>query len=403
MAGPLAGVRVIEMSTWAALPGAGVILADMGADVVKVEDPETGGDPTRGFQLVKPAKGAGEFAPVWEQDNRNKKSVTVNVNRPEGQEILRKLLKDADIFLTSTRPATLERFKLSYQHLRDLNPRLIFAHLSGFGPKGPDSDRAGYDSICFWSRVGIALSLAEPGGNPVSPRAAMGDHTTSLTLVGAITAALYARSQTGKGQMVQTSLFHAGLWFSSVDLVSSSVTQTDAKKLARKVVGNPLVNSYKTKDGWITLVNLQSERFWDPICRAIGQPELAKDPRFATHQTRMQNGPPLIDIFDAAFTKHTTAEWIAKLDREGIRWGRMQTVLDCTKDEQAWANGYFHKLDHPEAGEVGLVTSPMQFSDTPTSVRSAAPLLGQHTEEVLLEKGYSWEDLEKLKTKGVIL
>ena len=403
MPGPLHGVRVIEMSTWAALPGAGVILSDWGADVIKVEDPETGGDPTRAFQLVKPAKGTGEFAPVWEQDNRNKKSITVNVNRPEGQEILRKLLAKADVFLTSTRPKTLERFGLSYEQLKKHNPRLIFAHLSGFGPKGPDSERAGYDSICFWSRVGVALSLAEPGGNPVSPRAAMGDHTTSLALVGAITAALYSRSQTGKGQLVQTSLFHAGLWFSSVDLVSASVTQTDARKLARKVVGNPLVNSYKTKDGWITLVNLQSDRFWEPICRTIGQPALAKDPRFATMQLRAQNGPPLIDIFDAAFAQHTTAEWIAKLDSEGIRWGRMQTILDCTKDEQAWVNGYFHKLDHPEAGEVALVTAPMQFSDTPSAIHSQAPLLGQHTEEVLLESGYSWDDLEKLKGKGVIL
>jgi crotonobetainyl-CoA:carnitine CoA-transferase CaiB-like acyl-CoA transferase len=391
------------MSTWAALPGAGVILADMGAEVVKVEDPETGGDPTRGFMLVKPPKGAGDFAPTWEQDNRNKKSVTVNVNKPEGQEILRKLLKDADVFLTSTRPATLERFKLSYDHLKKENPRLIFGHLSGFGPRGPDSDRAGYDSICFWSRVGVALSLAEPGGNPVAPRAAMGDHTTSLSLVGAVLAALYSRSQTGKGQMVQTSLFHTGLWFSSIDLVTAGVTQQDAKKLARKVVGNPLVNSYKTKDGWITLVNLQADRFWEPICRAIGQPALAKDPRFATMHLRAQNGPPLIDIFDAAFVQRTTADWISALDREGIRWGRMQTVLDCTTDEQAWANGYFHKLDHPEAGEVALVTAPMQFSDTPAAIQSHAPLLGQHTEEVLLEKGYSWEDLEKLKAKGVIL
>lgn len=403
MAGPLAGVRVIEMSTWGALPGGGAILADWGAEVIKVEEPQGGGDPARNFNVTRRPDGSGPIGPVWEQDNRNKKSATIDVNQPEGQEALRRLVKKADVFLTSTRPKTLERLNISYEHLKKVNPRLVFVHLSGFGPKGPDSERPGYDALCFWARSGTAIALAGAGNPPVGQRAAMGDHTTSIAIAAGVAAALFAREKTGKGQQVQTSLFHTGLWFTSVDQVACAHSQQDTTAMPRGVIGNPLVGSYKCKDGWLQMVNLQADRFWEPFCLAVGRPDLAKDERYSTIEKRAPHAQALMEEFQKEFEKKTVREWIPILDKYGIRWGKVQTVLEATKDEQAWANGYFTTLEHPEAGKVQLVMSPVQFSDTKPEVKSPAPMLGQHTEEVLQEAGYSWEQIEQLKEQGVIL
>ena len=402
MAGVLDGVRVIEVSTWAALPGAGAILSDWGADVTKVEDPGTGGDPVRGFNLTPTANGS-SLSPTWEQDNRNKKSVTINVRAPEGREALLRLLSDADVFLTSTRPKSLEQMRLSWEHLKEHNPRLVMAHLSGYGPKGPDSERPGYDALCFWARGGIALSLADDDAPPISPRPAFGDHITSVTVAAGVAAALYAREKTGRGQMVQLSLLHAGVWASSGDQVMAAMTNTDVFKMSRRRIGNPLTNTYQTADGWIQLVNLQADRFWEPLCRAVSRTDLIPDERFGSMEKRAEHGVDLVKLFEVEFIKRTTADWVPLLDAEGIRYGKIQTTLESVHDEQSWANGYFEKVEHPDSGSLNLVTSPMQFSENESTIRSTAPMLGQNTEEVLLEAGYSWEDLESLKDKGVIL
>ncbi|MBI3743972.1 MAG: CoA transferase [Chloroflexi bacterium] len=374
MAGPLSGVRVIEMSTWAALPGGGAILADWGAEVIKVEEPEGGGDPAREFNKVPKADGTSPIAPTWEQDNRNKKAITINVNKREGQEALHRLIKKADVFVTSTRPSTLKKLHISYDELSKINPRLIFLHLSGYGPKGPDAERPGYDALCFWARNGIGLALAKPDGSPTSQRAAMGDHTTSVTIAGGIAAALYAREKTGKGQHVQASLFHAGLWVMSADSVVASYSGRDATPMNRGVVGNPLVGTYQCKDGWLQMVNLQSDRFWQPFCEALGRQDMAKDERYSTSANRAPHAGALMAEFQKEFLKKKVEEWIPILDKHGIRWGRVQTVLGATKDPQAWANGYFKTIEHPEAGTLNLVTSPIQFSETPTEIKSIAPL-----------------------------
>jgi formyl-CoA transferase len=403
MPGPLAGVCVIEVSTWAALPGAGAILSDWGAEVIKVEEPQGGGDPVRNFNMTAKADGTAPISPTWEQDNRNKKSVTLDIAKPEGQEALKRLIKKADVFLTSTRPASLTKFGISYEHLKKVNQRLIMVHLSGFGPKGPDSDRPGYDALCFWARSGIALALAEPGARPVSQRAAMGDHTTSIAIASGVAAALYSREKTGQGQHVQASLYHTGLWFTAADQVQVAYSQKDVSKMARGVIGNPLVGSYQCKDGWLQMVNLQSDRFWEPFCMAVGRPDLAKDERYANSAKRTPHAQMLTEEFQKEFVKKGVEEWIRILDKHGIRWGRVQTVLQASGDKQAWDNGYFQTIEHPDAGKLNLVASPIQFSGTPAEIRTAAPALGQHTEEVLVEAGLSWEELEQLRQKGVIL
>ncbi len=401
--GPLSGIKVIEMSSWAALPGAGAVLSDWGAEVIKIEEPSGGGDPTRAFSLTTTASGSAQVAPVWEQNNRNKKSVTIDARRPEGQEAVRRLVAGADVFVTSTRPKSLERLGLDYARLKQVNRRLIYLHLSGYGPKGEDSDRPGFDMLCFWARTGIARSLAEPGGAPINQRPAMGDHATSLVMAGAISAALYHRERTGVGQAIQTSLLHTGLWVNSVDVFSALASGQDAASLSRWMVSNPLVNSYQTADGWVQLTNLQSDRHWAPFCRAMGRPELIDDPSFSTMERRAENGVALVQIFADEFAKRSTAEWAPDLDAEDIRWGPIQTVLEASQDPQAVINGYFASVDHVDAGPLDLVTSPAQFEEPGPGVHAPAPQLGQHTEEVLLEAGYTWEELESLKAAGVIL
>ena len=400
--GPLDGIRVIEMSTWGALPGGGAILGDWGAEVIKVEEPKGGGDPARAFALVSNTQGTGQIAPVWEQDNRNKKGVTIDVGTPEGHDAILRLIKKADVFLTSSRRPTLRKLGLAYDDLKKENPRLIMCHLSGFGPKGADADRPGYDALCFWARAGFALALA-PGDEPIGQRPALGDHVTSIAIAGGVAAALVAREKTGRGQHVQASLFHSGLWVSSVDQVTVAMTKQNIGKFTRGVAGNPLVGTFQTADGWIQMVNLQPDRYWEPFCRAAECEDLLSDPKYDSLEKRAERAGELMGIFQKSFIKRPTNEWIPRFDEHGVRWGKIQTILDASKDEQAWANGYFHPIEHPDAGSMNLVTSPIQFSDTRTSIETTAPMLGQHTEEVLLDAGFSWEELEALKDKGVIL
>ena len=404
MAGPMAGVKVIEMSTWAALPGGGAILADWGADVVKVEEPKMGGDPIRNFNMVNVAEQDGQISATWEQDNRGKKAITLDLGTKEGADVLRKLLSTADIFLTSTRPKTLERFDLSWEQLHAAYPPLIMVHLSGFGPKGDDGDRPGYDALCFWARAGFALGLAEPDAPPIGQRPAQGDHVASITIAGGVAAALYAREKTGKGTHVQTSLFHAGVWVGSPDIIRSAASQTLPFKFSRKMVTNPLVNSYKCRDGkWIQLLNLQADRFWAPLCRAMGREDLIDNPKYATMQERAKNGAELITIFDQEMAKRDLSQWFAPLDKHEIRYGIVQDALDASNDPQAWANDYYTRVEHPDVGPLQIVTSPFQFSEYETMPLGPSPMLGQNTEEVLIEAGYDFDYINTLRDKGIVL
>ena len=402
MVKPLRGVKVVELATWAALPGGAAILADWGADVVKIEDPRTG-DPLRGFHHNVGSGNGNAPPPAFEQKNRNKRNIALDVSLPEGREVIRALLAKADVFVTSMRPATLERYGLTHAELSEQNPGLVMVHLSGFGHKGPDAHRPGYDALCFWSRTGLARSLAGFDADPISQRPAQGDLTTSIAIAGGVCAALFERSQTGKGQEVLASLYGTGLWIVSSDITTTFVTGENPRKLARKDVGNPLVTTYRTKDSWVHLVNLQSERFWPPLCRAVGRQDLIDDERFSDPVKRDANGPELIEIFDDEFAKRTVDEWQPRLDAEGIRWGRVPTTLDATRDEQAWVNGYYQTIPHPDRGEMTFVSSPLQFGGEPSPIERPAAAAGQHTEEVLLEYGYSWDEINALRDKNAVL
>jgi crotonobetainyl-CoA:carnitine CoA-transferase CaiB-like acyl-CoA transferase len=398
--GPLKGLKVVEMGIWVAAPATGAVLGDWGAEVVKVENP-LGGDPVRGLMAMGVAFEP-PVNPSLELDNRNKRSVAINVQTPEGSAVVKRLLRGADVFVTNLRRNALQRAGLTYEDVRQENPRLIYAALSGYGTRGPEKDRAGFDYAAFWARAGAMASLGEPEGPPPTQRPAMGDHPAGLSLAGAICAALYHRERTGEGQEVHLSLFQAGLWMMATDIEVCLVTGMGSAPTGR-MVPNPLWNHYKAKDEkWFHLVMLQPDRYWKGFCQAIARPDLVSDERYATVFTRAQHSLEFISLLDAIFATKTCAEWGEIFDRFDLVWGPVQSVAEVVCDPQARALGAFVKVPHRTGQEIEVVRSPIEFGATPASVRHAAPELGEHTEEVLLEHGYTWEDIAALKEKGAI-
>jgi crotonobetainyl-CoA:carnitine CoA-transferase CaiB-like acyl-CoA transferase len=398
--GPLKGIRVVEMGIWVAGPAAAAVLADWGAEVIKVENP-AGGDPARalmalGLPFELPVN------PSVEVDNRNKRSATVNVQTPEGGAIVKRLLRTADVFVTNLRPAALARVGLAYEDLREANPRLIYAALSGYGTRGPEKDRAAFDYAAFWARAGAMASLGEPDRPPPSQRPAMGDHPAGLSLAGAVCAALYHRERTGDGQEIHLSLFQSGLWMMATDVQTCLVTGLSPIPTGRSVP-NPLWNHYRAKDGkWFHLVMLQADRYWASFCEAVGRADLRDDERYADIFERGKNSAELIALLDEVFATRPRSEWAEAFDRHDLVWAPVQTISDVVADPQAHALDAFATVPHRSGEDIRVLRSPVEFGATPASIRSAAPELGEHTEEVLLEHGYTWEDIAAFKEKGAI-
>ena len=400
MAGPMDGVRVVELGFWVAGPSAGGILADWGADVVKIEPKD--GDPFRGLFL----KGFGVDMPMnppFELDNRGKRSIAIDYGRPQGQRVVLELVDRADVFVTNLRLGGLARAGFDYESLSRRNPGLVYASVTGYGLEGPDRDRPAYDVGAYWSRAGIAAALAPEGTDLPYQRGAMGDHNAGMTAAGGIAAALFVRNKTGRGQLVSTSLLRVGIftlgWDTNIQLRMGAPTTP----MTRTTTPNPLISCYRGSDGrWFWLLGLQGDRLWPDLLRAIGRSEWGADPRFATITARREHCPELVALLDEVFATRLMAEWIEIFDREGVWWAPVQTVAEVTEDPQAIASGAFIDVPLPDEGSARMVASPVDFSDTRWAVRSAAPELGQHTEEILLEIGYDWEAIAGLKERDVV-
>jgi formyl-CoA transferase len=347
-------VRVLEVANWFAAPAGCGLMADLGAEVIKVEPP--GGEPLRGYL---PAMGIDmSYNFVFELPNRGKKGMTLNLAAPKAREVIDRLLPTTDVFVTNLLPHRREKYGLTYGELIEHRPDLIYVSVTGYGSTGPDRNRPGYDYAAFWARSGIMNSLGEPGDPPPPQRPAMGDSTNALLAAGSVAMALLARERTGEGQEVDISLQNTGIWVLSADL-QGALQGLDSPKPSRREVPNPLWNSYRTKDDrWIQLVMLVPDMYWPQFCRALEREDLEKDERFATFQARAQNNADLIALLDEVFASRTLAEWDKSLDEHGIM------------------------------SEVG--------------VRGPAPEVGQHTEEVLLEAGFDWDDIGKLREDGAI-
>ena len=400
MPGPMEGINVVELGFWVAGPSVGGVLADWGAAVIKIEP--TDGDPMRGLFV----KGFGVDMPVnppFELDNRGKRSIAIDFDGADGQAIVYDLLDRADVFITNVRPAGLERAGLDYDSLARRNSRLVYCSVTGYGLKGADRDRPAFDIGAYWSRSGIAAALTAPGIEPPYQRGAMGDHTAGITGAGGVAAALLARTRTGKGQLVSTSLFRLGIFTIGWDTMIKLRLGAPATPMTRTTTPNPLISCYRTRDQrWIWLLGLQGDRLWPDLLRAIRRPELENDPRFGSLGARREHCAELVLILDEVFATKTLGEWAEVLDREGVWWAPVQTTEEVVEDPQAEACGAFVDVPLAEGGTTRMVSSPVDFSATRWSVATPVPELGQHTEEILLELGYDWQKIAALKEKRVI-
>src|SRR5947207_6469090 len=389
MAGPMDRVGVVELAFWVAGPSAAAILADWGAEVVKIEPPD--GDPFRGLFLS--AAGLEVPAnPPFELDNRGKRSIALDFTKETGREIALRLIDRADVFVTNLRPVVLARLGLDPDSLAARNPRLVYAGITGYGTEGPDRDRPAYDVGAFWSRAGIAAALTPPGTDPPFQRGAMGDHVAGITGAGAVAAALLARERTGRGQAVATSLYRIGMFVLGWDLSTTLRLGIPATPMTRTAMPNPVISCYRAGDGrWFWLLGLQGNRHWPDLVRAVGRPEWLDDPRFTGMRARRENCAELVRLLDEIFATRPLAEWGEVFDREGVWWAPVQTTEDVVADPQAEAAGAWVDVPRAEGGTVRMLASPVDFSATRSQPRAVAPELGQHTEEILLELGYDWE------------
>jgi crotonobetainyl-CoA:carnitine CoA-transferase CaiB-like acyl-CoA transferase len=400
----LEGIKGVEVGGVAAMPLAGMLMSSWGAEIIHVEPPGRG-DLQRHFveNRLNRSDKPSQFNFLWEHADRNKKSMAVDMGTPAGQAILHKLIASTDVFLNNLRPYELEKFNLTYEILSGINPGIICANLTGYGQKGPMRNTGGYDSVAFWARTGIMHLLHEADDPPPVSRPAYGDSTSAIHLLAGIMAALYIRERTGQGQEVSVSLFNSGIWSLGFDISGCLATGADLDPPRRCTVINPIRNHYPTRDHrWIMLGMTNSQPYWPAFCQVTGFTELEKDPRFSTSEARAKNAEELVSIIEKIFSSKTCAEWIEILSPTRLIWAPVMTPLEVTREEQAMANEIFVDWDHPRHGPVRLINNPIKLSQTPAIVTSRAPDLGEHTDQIMRELGYSDGDIADLRKAGAI-
>jgi formyl-CoA transferase len=401
---PLEGIKVVDLTTWALAPVCAAALGDWGAEVVKIENPETG-DVFRGFLMAIGIDESEVPISLFGLDNRNKRGMAINLLLPEGRDIVYKLVEDADIFVSNLPTKSLKKLQLDYSCLSSINSRLIYAHASGYGEKGPEADKAGFDGTAFWARSGLMAGLAVEEQPPITQQyPGIGDQVSGLVLFGGVLLALYNRERTGKGQQVDLSLLGMGTWVTSLPLQIVLSLGREPDKRSRDRTNNPLVNHYLAGDGrWLMILCLPDELYWSPLCKAIGREDLEQDTRFSKRYDRLANNVDLIAILDEAISKKTRDEWGIIFDKHGIVWTPVPSNFEeVIQDPQLYANEHIVEVEHPSLGLGKTLTTPIRLNKGAPKIRRLAPEIGQHNEDILLEMSYTWEEIIKLKDKGVI-
>jgi len=401
MSGPLDGIRVLEVAMYGFVPSAGAVLADWGADVIKVEH-AVNGDPQRGLRQTGAFKVEGDPNPNVEHANRGKRSIGLDMARPEGREVLYDLTRRADVFLTSFLPSARRRFGIDVDDIRAVNPRIVYARGSALGPRGQEADKGGYDMTAFWARAGTAASLTPPGteGMIPPPGPAYGDTISGTNLAGGIAAALLKRERTGEASVVDVSLLGSGVWSLGHGIALSVHL---GKPMVAPALGahgsptNPLSGLYRTADGrYLAFVMMQPGKFWADVCRHIDRPELAEDPRFTTAADIATNTEEAVKILREVIAGRTLGEWTERFATLAGPWAPVQDSLQVGSDAQVRANEYLVR-----AGELELAASPVQF-DVAAPGLGAAPEFAAQTEEILMELGMDWDRILALKAAGAV-
>ncbi len=396
VSGALDGVKVIDLSTLVQGPQAAAMLHDLGAEVIKVELPGIG-DLAR---VVAPLAEFGHSA-VFVANNRGKRSITLDLRTPQGKEVLERMVAEADVLLSNFKPGTLDDWGLGFEHLATINPRLIWAAASYLGPVGPDAQREGADMVGQAS--GGIISTTGDDDGPMTPIGTLvADHCGAQNLTSGILAALYARERTGRGQRVDVSLLGGQIWLQAMEYTHLLMT---GEMAGRSNGGHPLVYAlygiFPTADGYIAIAGCP-EHLWPGMCRAVERPDLLHHPRFGKYFVTPEIKAELRVEFNAIFAQRTTAEWCERLGAEGQRFGAVRSHADVAADPQTAANNYIVEVDHPAWGKIRMVGAPITMSDTPTRWGVEAPELGQHTEEILLELGYDWDQIGELRDAGAL-
>ncbi|QEN17038.1 CaiB/BaiF CoA transferase family protein [Mycolicibacterium sp. ELW1] len=400
------GVRVLEVAQFTFVPAAGAILADWGADVIKVEHAETG-DAQRGLSaLMGMPVGSGSFAPLMEHPNRGKRSIGLALEQPEALDILHELIRSSDVFLTNFLPGARRRLGIELDDVRKINPNIIYVRGSGFGAAGPDSEKGGYDSTAFWARGGSALGTtpADYDGLCTMPAGAYGDSLGGMTIAGGIAAALFARDRTGETSVVDVSLLGVGAWAMalSVGFALLEGGPPQRRPPGNSARTNPLVGNYRTADDrWVVLAMLQPGRYWPEFCQRIGREDLIVDERFATTKALMANAAAAAKILEEVLAARPLAEWIALFAGMEGQWAVVQDPWEVGQDPAMRANGLIAEVIDAEGAPRELVANPVQFDQKPVKL-TRAPQFAEHTDEILRGLGKSDDDLISLKVSGAI-
>ena len=392
--GPLTGIKVLDVAGMIAAPSACAMLADLGADVIKLEPPQ--GDLLRGLVVIPDGPD-----PWWELDNRGKRGIAVDLTNKEGRQVARRIAASCDVVVTNLTMERQSKFELTELDLRENHPELIHVTLTGYGNNGIDQDRLAFDYTAFFSRGGVLNTMGEPGNTPPNPRPGQGDHTTSLAILSSILLALRERDLTGEGQAVSVALMHAAIWTMSSDLSVGLATGEAPGPIMRIETPSPLVGRFRCADDRWLMLTMPAEGYWEPFCEALDQPEWITDSRFADTETRTEHGPELMILCDEIFATAESHTWAERLDAAGMVWGLIQNLDEVISDPQSDALGAFREIPNSEY-PVRTVTPPFDLRGSEMSIKGPAPRHGEHSLEILVEAGFSEQEIEKLYTENVV-
>jgi crotonobetainyl-CoA:carnitine CoA-transferase CaiB-like acyl-CoA transferase len=399
----LAGVRVLEVAEHTFVPAASALLADWGAEVIKIEHVERG-DAMRGLAATGVVSITGDVHALLEHSNRGKKSLALDLRSPDGLDILHKLIATSDVFLTNKLPGVRGRLGINVDQVREHNPRIIYVRGTGQGERGPDADKGSYDSLAFWARASIAKSVQRPEYEltPMPPGPGFGDSLGAMTIAGGIMGALFHRERTGEATVVDVSLLGVGMYAQGQAIALSLLSGQPWGAPPASAMSNPLTRNYRTQDGRVLAFTcLQGAVYWAPLCEAVGRPDLAKDPRFADHTSLRENSQAAVAELDAVFAGGTLAQWRERLDTFPGQWAVVQDTLEAANDPQSVANGYIQECHTASGSAFRLVAAPVQYDEKP-AVPQRAPEFNEHGDEILAQLGLDEEAVLDLKIRGVV-